>query len=769
MVAGNTQDGPMRMIERPAQKDGKARQDDARHGGKTKSLRAFTTFRFNPAMRLRMRSAHLRDRMGAAFLHEFEQGRGFLWLPVGVGLGVITYFQLPREPMLPALGALFFLFAWLAIRMRMSSAGFAALIFLTAVFAGLTAAKLRTDLVVAPRLTSERTTTVTGWVEAAEATATGHRVILRVAGMTGISSELQPKKIRVAFRGDAGSAMMPGMGISLRARLRPPQGPVMPGGYDFARADYFAAIGAGGFAIGAPQEADLGPPPMALRISASINHVRSDLANRIRATLRGDTGAVAAALIVGMRRGISAESQEALRKAGLAHILAISGLHMALVAGGVYWAVRAFLALFPAIALRHPIRKWAAGAALAAGALYLVISGSGIATQRAFIMISVVFTAVLLGRPALNMRSVAVAALIVIALAPETVAGPSFQMSFAAVIALIAAYEWASARRNADPNPHRGSTGKVIRVVCRYLIALAATSLIAGLATAPFAAMHFHRLAPFGLLANLAAMPIVAFWVMPMAVISVIAIPFGIDPFPLTVMGAGIDHVLSAASAVAEITPANAAVVGRVPGIAIFLIAAGMLWLALWHSKLRLAGIPLLAAGALATQFAGKPDMLIASDGGLAAIRDQNGQLQLATKTRRRFVVENWLRADGDPREAKDPSLTENARCDPLGCILTGKEKPDRSRFKLALVKNPLAFEEDCRAADIVVTNLTAPRACGDHAMVFDRQRLAQTGAVAITFDLQDPDIDAEITPAIPDWRRPWHPPPAANGAAKPQ
>ena len=197
--------------------------------------------------------------------------------------------------------------------------------------------------------------------------------------------------------------------------------------------------------------------------------------------------------------------EEALRRSGLAHILAISGLHMALVAGAVFWSVRAVLALFPAIALSRPIRKWAAVAALISGAFYLVLSGAGIATQRAFIMIAIVFIAIIAERPAVTLRSVALAAIVVMAVAPETVVGPSFQMSFAAVVALVATYEW-HVKRDRHVARSDGFSRSAMRVVMLYFGGLLMTSLIAGLATAPFAAFHFNRVAPLGLVANLAAM-----------------------------------------------------------------------------------------------------------------------------------------------------------------------------------------------------------------------------------------------------------------------
>ncbi len=699
-------------------------------------------------------------RFGADFAREFDQGRGFLWLPVGVVIGIVVYFSLPREPSLVALALAFIGVVWLARRMRADPIGFAALSFAAAIAAGLVLAKARTDRVSAPRLDRERTLTVVGWIETLDPAKRGLRMTLRVASMVGVSSEKTPRRVRISVRGDGADRFRPGDGVSLRARLRPPRGPVMPGGYDFARAQFFDRIGATGFAFGAPQPAELGPQPIGLRIKTVVNRVRSNLSVRIREVLAGDTGAVASALIVGWRRAISNETEEALRKAGLAHILAISGLHMALVAGSVYWTIRAVLALFPTIALRWPIRKWAAAVALAVGALYLLLSGASVATQRAFIMIAVVFVAVLRDRPALTMRSIAVAALIVMLIAPETVVGPSFQMSFAAAMSLIAMYEWIMSRQSRVVTTSASAGWLLLRPIWRYLLGLMMTSVVAGLATAPFAALHFHRIAPYGLIANLAAMPIVGVLVMPAGVLSILAVPFGLDPVTLSAMGWGIDRITTIPEFVAGITPAATSVTGSIPTVAVVTLTAGMLWLALWQTRLRLFGLAAIVIGLALAQTGSRPDILISADGRLVAARGEGGRLSLAGKSRSRLTRGNWLRADGDPRAINDPRLKEGSRCDRFGCILTGRSRTTDDRpIRVAIVYQPLAFEEDCRIADIVVTDRTPPAACERTAAVFDRASLTRTGAIAIRLDPSRPNGIARITTALPRLRRPWHPP----------
>ncbi|WP_162901469.1 ComEC/Rec2 family competence protein [Breoghania sp. L-A4] len=394
--------------------------------------------------------------------------------------------------------------------------------------------------------------------------------------------------------------------VRFLARLSPPGGAVLPGGYAFDQAAYFASIGASGFVYGdlkpVVDAGDWPEPGWRLHLGGALTDIRFAISARIRDSLSdpatgtdSEAGGIAAALIVGDRGGVSEAAQESLRVAGLAHVLAISGMHMALVAGTIFFAVRAVLAASPALALGYPIRHWAAGAALVAATVYLALSGASIATQRAYIMAAIVFIAMLSGRRALTMRSVAVAALLILAASPEALLQPGFQMSFAAVIALVAAYE-AWRKRGARETTRAGHT---LWHGLRFWIAgLLVTSLIAGLATAPIAAVHFYRTAPLGLLANMAAMPLVSLVIMPAAVASVLAMPFGLDPLPLSAMGAGIDAMLAIAETVARWTPSGG-LVGAVPPVVGLACVAGLLLLALLKSRWRLIGLAPISLAAV--------------------------------------------------------------------------------------------------------------------------------------------------------------------------
>jgi len=651
-----------------------ARSDERPRAQKRAELRKtahLRTLRAPAGFRLRVRAGATIDWLADCLRADLDRGRGFLWLPVAFALGIALYFTLPREPHWPTLVGFALATTLAAARARRMVVAFPLLVFAASLLAGLAAAAGQTARVAAPVLSGERTLQVVGWIEAREPRPDGAvRYILRVHAIERLAPARTPKRVRFTARG-RGPPPRVGDGVSVLARLAPPRGPVQPGGYDGARSLFFEGIGATGFSFGMPKPADLGDAPGRVRVKAAIARVRDGIAKRLRQTLPGENGELAATLLVGDRGGIPKNTQEAIRASGLGHILAISGLHMALVAGTVFGAVRFGLAALPAVALRHPIKKWAAVAALLAGFVYLVLSGGAVATIRAFVMAAVAFLAVLVDRPALTLRSVALAALIVMALDPSAVLGPGFQMSFAAVIALVAAYEALAhrERRPQLPPNEAGRAHRLARFAAVWIGGLALTSFIAGLATGPIGAFHFHRVAPLGLLGNLLAMPFVSLIVMPMGVVSVALMPLGLDPATLPVMGLGLDAVVTVADRVARWS-GNAGAVGRIPVAAILLMTAGLLWLALWQARWRLAGLAVIAAGLVLVPAVRVPDLLISDDGRAVAARGADGRLRIATAQGGTFAAAMWLRADGDEREPDAAGTGREVGCDAYGCIL---------------------------------------------------------------------------------------------------
>ena len=443
--------------------------------------------------------------------------------------------------------------------------------------------------------------------------------------------------------------------------------------------------------------------------AAFINGIRDAIDRRIRASLPGDAGAIASALITGKRDAISEAVNEAMYISGLGHVLSISGYHMALVAGVVFFALRAGFALFPALALRHPIKKWSALAALIAAAFYLVLSGAEVATQRAFIMTAIVLIGVMADRPALTLRNLALACFAVLAIAPEAVVHPSFQMSFAATLALVAAYErgvpWMTAGADTTWNARIALWGG------RQIAAVLLASVVAGLATTLYAAYHFHRLAPFGALANLLAMPLVSLVAMPAGLLALVALPFGFDAPLWRLMGLGIDWMTAVAVWVASLPGA----VGRIPAFGIGpLLAgtAGIVVLCLLRTPLRWCGAILLAITVLGAAHVPRPDILVAQGGQAFAVRTADG-LAIMRTGGDQFAVRAWLAADGDARDPKDPTLANGFACDAIGCIA---RLPDGAL--VSVVHAAEAFEEDCRRAAAVLS-----RRAGAAVLPRDRDR----------------------------------------------
>jgi competence protein ComEC len=445
------------------------------------------------------------------------------------------------------------------------------------------AAKLRTELVRAPVLQAETgPVDVYGFVELIEPRAAkGQRLTIRVTAMEKHEAHAWPARVRISTREENG-ALKPGDGVRVKARLSPPPGPALPGDYDFARAAWFQGLGAVGFAI-APAEIapDLGEAPLTLRLGAGVGRVRQAIGRRVLEALPGQTGAIANALITGERGGISESTDQAFRDSGLFHILSISGLHMVIMAGAVFLSIRLVLAAVPAIALRYPTKKWAAAGAMVGALGYLMISGAAFATVRSYIMISIMFIAVLLDRPALALRNVALAALLILLLWPESLLDAGFQMSFAAVLSLVSVYEWLRARDEAREGWMR--RGAIARTLV-FFGGIVTSTLVAGLAVAPFGIYHFHNTQQFAILANLLAIPICNLIVMPAALVSLVAMPLGLEVAPLWLMGQGIEAMVWCAQVVAALPGA----VGRVPAMptyAFVLIVAGGLWCALWQTR----------------------------------------------------------------------------------------------------------------------------------------------------------------------------------------
>ena len=656
-----------------------------------------------------------------------ERRRLPLWAPVVLGAGIWAFFALPREPSGWLVAAAVALPAAL-LTARLTGGRTAAPLLLAALAlaaAGFAAAALRTAVVEAPVLTERLDATVEGRVaEVSRSRSDRRRVELVDLVIYGLPQAATPSRVRITLlEGDFARPLRVGERISVFAQLGPPEGPVEPGGFDFRRTAWFEGLGGIGFARGpavaaVPRAAEPGP---AERLAA----LRGRLTEGILAALPGREGGFAAAILTGSRAEVRQDELQALRDSNLAHLLAISGLHMGLLAAIVFGVVRLGLAAVPAAALRLPGKKIAAGVALAAAAAYLALSGASVATQRAFVMAAVALTAVMLDRPAISLRALAAAALVILLLRPESLFNAGFQMSFAATTALIAVYERV---RDRDLIGLEGRPW--LRRLAVYGFGLALTSLVAGLATAPFSAASFNRMAVYGLAANLAAVPVMAFWVMPFGALAAALAPLGLQAPPLWAMGQGIAGILWVAEAVASL-PGAVRGVANPPAAALPLIALGGLWLCLWSSRLRLLG--LVAAGlglALWWQGAARPEVLIAPRG--AAIGALGPEGRAVDRARGAgYPIESWLAADGDPADqataAARPGLLREGTTASVDLangwrvtLLRGAVRPGR----LAAACTPQTL--------VIAWGVATPGPHAGPCRVIDRAALDRMGALAI-------------------------------------
>jgi competence protein ComEC len=573
-----------------------------------------------------------------------NETRAFLWAPVAFGLGAAAYLETGREPSLWSLAAIVFALTatWWTLRRHGASALVVTLASLAAFgAAGGLAAKVRSDRVAAPIMAGERVVRrVDGFVvDIVSPGAGGPRLLIAPVSISGLSPEQTPRRIRVTIGENDTPA--PGQAISLKAMLGPPPPPAAPGSYDFARDAWFDSIGGVGFAIGEMGGARLDPPPFRLRLVMAVNAFRWSLAQRLLDRMGPTSGGIGAAMVTGHEAWISQEQTDAMRASGLAHILSISGLHMAIVGGFVFGAVRLGVAAWPWLALRAPGKKIAAGAGLVAVLGYLVISGAPPPAERAAITASVAFLAILFDRRAITLHGLAVAALLILALKPETAGEPGFQMSFAATAALVALAE-------AWPRPVKEiSTPWWIRwpqAGITWLAASVAASLVAGLATAPFAMQHFNRVAVWGLPANLAVAPLSSFVIMPFLAIGTLLEPFGLGAPFLAVAGWGVDAMIGVANGFADAHGAQRIVASAPPQVLVIAFL-GLMILCLWRGRLRWLGAPMALAVALWPRPM-PPDAWIAADGATAAVRSGDAAVLLRTDAKR-FGAELWARRRG--------------------------------------------------------------------------------------------------------------------------
>ncbi|MGH6893359.1 MAG: ComEC/Rec2 family competence protein [Dongiaceae bacterium] len=685
-----------------------------------------------------------------------------VWLAVAFGAGIAVYFALPAEPPLwiGATGVPVAVAAgWLA---RRRDPMLAACILAGAMAAGFLAAQVRTSQVDGRMLATaiERALFV-GVVDQIELLPAGQRVTLRDVDIKDLAHAATPSRIRIRTV-VAQPELRIGQKVGGVASLNDPFGPAAPGAFDFRRQAFFADLGAVGFGFGRlkilKEPAETRVEDVMIALADRIGATRSAIAQRIRSQLLDATGAIAIALTVGDQTALRTADLNAMRDSGLAHLLSISGLHIAIAAGLFFFGLRFALAFAPWIALRYPVKKWAAVLAILAAGLYAGLAGWTTPTQRSVIMAGIAFLAIILDRSPISLQLVAWAAFLVLLFQPESLLGASFQMSFAAVFALVIVFErlgpWFAARRQAWGEGASwdarlfGALGNVFV----WLAATVVTSFIAGLATLPFAVFHFDRLSVFGVVANAIAVPLTAFWIMPAAALALMLMPFGLEGPALQVMGWGCDLLLTVAHWVAG-WPGAVAVLPAMPTMALIAVGLGLLWLGMSRGHWRWLGAVAVVAMMATAWIVPRPDILVSPSGKLVAFRSPDNELVLSSNRAERLVRDTWLRRNGQTRfeDIGDLDGTETwLRCNERYCDYAGGQ-----HVRVFLSEPPSASTE-CGALDLaIVARSIASDACRSEARAIDQSDLIARGAHAIYLKDGEPEIiDAAST--VGD--RPWAP-----------
>ena len=684
------------------------------------------------------------------------------WLAVSMGGGVLFYFALRVEPSAAWLGLLCpFLLLSLALWVR-SSVWALPVAIPTAALMGFTAALWSTAAEPPMPDLPRQASVVTGRVSAVDLLPGARRLRLEAPSLGG-QAPLR-RDLRLRLHANDAVPVEVGSLVRVRALLRPPAGPVAPGAWDFQRDAFFDDLAGSGTALGPLEILEHGE-------GGSFAGLRSLLERRVMRVLgQGGTGSVSSAMLTGSQSPIPRDTVAAMRDSGLAHLLSVSGLHIVIVMGLGMTAVRTLVALVPALATRFNSKAIAAVAGLILGAAYTVLTGSQVPMLRSLATAALATLAIVVGRRVLSLRSLALAAAAVLLWNPVAVTGPSFQMSFAAVLALIAGWEVL------HPLLERlRGEGELWRRALMAFLGLVLTSLLAGLATTPFGLHHFGRLQLYGVLANAIAVPITSVVVMPAGLLAVLLMPFRAEALALVPMGWGTELVLWTARSVAAL-PGSTATATPIPAWGLLLFSLGFCWLCLWQTRLRLLGVPLILVGLGAGAFVRPPDLLVSPDARLIAFRSPAGVLAQRSGSNG-FVESGWLRGWGEAELAAFPTTGAagegSVRCALEACLL----QPSEHAATAALLRSPPTGRKGtgaevrashCEDADILISAEPIRGRCpplSRAAATVDRFSVWRDGPHAIWLENGGVRVISDRA-----WRgsRPWVPPPPVPRASEP-
>lgn len=633
------------------------------------------------------------------FLREqlaLQKDQLFLWSPVFVSIGIGTYFSLPFEPILGYTLTIFILcslglVAAIPIRKSNFRNAYLLIVALNLIILGFLCACVRTQLVNSPIIQNDiKVAEVIGTIEGIEPLeeGKGSRIIIYKPQINKLWPVQTPKRLRLKLKQDDNIRI--GQKIKVLASLSPPSEPLIPDGFDFRRHLYFQGIGGVGFIFKNPEIIEQN------NVSTNIENIRDAAKRRIESILPPRESAVAIALMIGQQNALSKNDMDAIRNSGLAHMLSISGLHITLMAGVLFFLSRLCLVLIPNFGVLYPAKKFAAVFAMLGAVFYMLLAGSTAPTVRSVLMIGMAFLAIILDRSPISLRLVAFSALVILIFQPENLISVSFQMSFAAVTALIAFFDqtrnfWSRA------NEKFNLAGRILI----YITSVCVTTIIATIASTPFSIFHFQQFAFMGVIANLVAVPLLSFFIMPFIVLSFFLMPVGLDIFPLKIVGIGIEMILQIAHSASNL-PHAVISFAAIPFSALLCCILCGLWIILWKGIGKFCGLILLIPAAFIIAAAQSPDILISENHKLVGVITTDSKLYVNNRMSEKFVRTGWKKSLGLnddlvlQEEGEIPTL--NGRCDPEACRFMIKGQ------NVSILRSPYVQKQECNWADIILS-----------------------------------------------------------------
>ena len=700
-----------------------------------------------------------------------ERGRFVLWLPVFMGTGVLTYFSLRAEPttwIAAECAAAAFIAAmplgeFRVLRGIALSIGFAALGFASAQYATARLPPIEADL-------PSHAVIATGTAQAVEILSYARRITLSSVELaeaekpparsrrgpgkeaTVVDDPAEPalfltRTARIRLMTGDETSVSTGDTVRVRSMVRQPLPPALPGGWDTQRDAFFSGLGASGWALGQIEvTAHVAPGG----ITAWVQRLRETIAGRVTAVVPGAAGTIIVTLLTGGSRGIPEADHAAFRQSGLAHLLAVAGLHIGIVMGFALGFARTALALSETATLFWPTKKIAIAAALAVGGFYMVLTGGHVPIVRGFSMACVMTLAILAGRQPISVRGLGLAGIGMMLISPWEVPNVSFQMSFSAVLALISGYETLRPRLRLL---HGGGPAKRL---LSHMAALALTSALAGTAALPYGAYHFGQIQIYYVLSNMFAVPVTALWVMPAGMIALGLMPLGLERFALIPMEWGTTVIMAIAHFTAAL-PESTMGVPHMPAWGLAVLSCGIAWLGIWRSRVRVWGVAGILLGLLAPALDRPPDILVSADAGLIGIRTDQGVFLQQTHGGSNFTRDAWLTrwnaGSAAPLPPETPAGSTVLNCSPDSCLF----RPRADERAALLLRGP-SRPADCAAASVLVSAEPARGRCPWPAPpLVDRFTVWKAGSAAIWLG---PNGVFVLTDREARGDRPWVAPP---------